>query len=319
MTCSQGARSKLLVDSALPFDGSSEAYDYLYESMQKHGRIVAARGITGSRSNTVERTRVAPYSVDGKIALNCCALDWDRWLPRILGAAEVPTNSFTLAETLPIFYVLLDKVGDVYRYDDCYVNSCLISAEADPEGDKSMLVMVLDIMAKNELDTVALAAIGVDPAWPSTAPAIPTTANRAIYTHYEGTLTIGGTAYAFKDFALMIHNKLERRWVNSLTATEICATDRYVALRTNHAFTTTEKAAFMSSAVQATAAGGVASSLAFSTASGAYSTTFTMAGLQWQGETPTVPGKQEIECPMLFTARMKGTSRELVVTNDSHA
>lgn len=308
MTCSIGAQSKLLVSTSTTFNASSERYDYIWESMQKHGRLVGARGITGTRSNSVERTRIAPYSVDGKVAFDMAALDLDKWLPRILGTAE-NNNEFVLAESLPAFYLLIDKVGGIFRYDSCYVDKALFHAEADDEGEQSLCTMVLDIFAKTETDQAA----GVS--WPSPEPTLATTENRTPYIMYEGVLTIDDVAYPFKEFTLAIDNRLSRRWVNSISATAICPQDRYVVLRTNHPFTSTERAAFIASTKQATAAGGVEASLVFT--HGDYSTTFTMAGLQWQAETPVVRGKVEVNCPMQFVARMKGDDLELVVTNVS--
>ena len=308
MTCSNGAQSRLLIDAALPFDASSECFDFIYESVKKEGRLIGERGITGTRSNHVERTRVAPYRVGGKLCIDMCTLDLDKWLPRILGAAEV-ANSFTLAETLPSFYMLIDKVGGIYRYSSCYVDKALFHATADPDGEGSLVTLVLDIIAKTEEDEAA----GI--AWPVSPPTLAVTANRAPFILHEGVLTIATVVYPLKEFALLIDNRLSTRWVNSVSATDICPQDRYVVLRTNHAFTSTERDAFIASTKQATAAAGVAASLTFT--NGSYITTFTMAGLQWQGETPTVPGKVEINCPMQFVARSKGASKELVVVNIS--
>ena len=308
MTCSNGSQSKLLVDAALPFDASSERFDFIYESIKKSGRIVGERGITGTRSNHVERTRIAPYKVGGQLAMDMCTLDLDKWLPRILGAAE-SSNSFTLAETLPTFYMLIDKVGGIYRYDGCVVDKVLINAEADPDGEGSLVTVLLTILAKTEEDEAG----GIT--WPASEPSLAVTANRTPFIMHEGVFTVGGVAYQFKDFALLIDNNVKPRWVNSISATELCPADRYVVLRTTHPFTSTERDAFIASTKQATAAAGVSSSLVFTNST--YVTTFTLAGLQWQGETPTVPGKVEIDCPIEFVARMKSTDREIVVTNAS--
>lgn len=311
MTCSSGAQAKILVSTSTTFNSSSERYDFLFESIRKEGRLVGERGISGTRSNHVERTRIAPYKVGGKVGFDMATLDLDKWLPRILGSVEA-VNVFALAETLPTFYMLIDKVGGIYRYDSCYVDKAVFHAEADPEGEGSLCTLVLEIMAKTEKDEADETA-GV--AWPATEPVLSTAANRTPFIMHEGVLTIGGVAYPFKEFSLAIDNRLVPRWVNSISATEICPLDRYVVLRTNHAFTSTERDAFIASTKQAGAASGVASTLVFT--NGSYSTTFTMAGLQWQGETPVIPGKVEIDCPLQAFARMKGTDRELVVTNVS--
>ena len=302
MTCSQGSQAKLLVDVDTTFDASSERYQFLYETMKKSVRIVGARGITGTRSQSVERTRLGSYQVGGRLSMEANSGDLDKWLPRILGAAE-STDSFALAESLPTFYMLFDKVGGVLRYDACYVNRAIFRSQAGPGDDEEELVeMILEIMAKDE---------DPDQAWPGTAPALPTTANRAPYILSDGVLTIG-SAYSIKNFVLVIDNHLQPRWTNSLTATEICPADRTVMLRTTNPFTTTEFAAFYD---LSTSPDGAAATLVFT--NGDYSTTFTMAGLQWADNSPNVRGKTEIPLVLDFYARMKSTSRELVVTNVS--
>jgi hypothetical protein len=85
-----------------------------------------------------------------------------------------------------------------------------------------------------------------------------------------------------------------------------------VILRTTNPFTATEFSGLYNNA---DAKAGVAATLVFT--NGDYSTTFTMAGLQWADTTPVVKGKQEIPLFLDFQARMKGTDREIVVTNVS--
>lgn len=301
--CSQGSQAKLIVETSTSFSDASEAYDFLYESIQKHGRIVYSNGITGSRSQIVERTRVGSYTVEGRLAMHACPLDLDKWLPRILGTAEV-ANSFTLAESIPTFYVLIDRVGGVFRYDYCYVNRGIFRSAAGPGDSAEELVeMVLEIMAKDE---------NTSSTWPDPAPTIGVTSARLPYLFSEGVLTVNGTAYEIKDFVLAIDNFLQPRWVNSLYPSQICPTDRSVRLRTTHPFTATEFAGLYANA---SADDGVSATLVFTT--GSLSTTFTMAGLQWADTSPTVRGKQEIPLYLDFVARKKGTDNELVVTNAS--
>ena len=53
----------------------------------------------------------------------------DNLLPRILGAAAVG-DVFDVAETLPSFTVFIDKVGDIFQYDDCKCNRATFRASA---------------------------------------------------------------------------------------------------------------------------------------------------------------------------------------------
>lgn len=69
----QGSQARLCFEpGAAPhtFDTSSEPYDFLYEGLRKQGRIVGGRGIRGTRSRSVERTRQGAYPVGGRIAFN---------------------------------------------------------------------------------------------------------------------------------------------------------------------------------------------------------------------------------------------------------
>lgn len=303
MACSQGSQSKLLVDVDTTFDGSSERYEFLYETMQKQGRIIGARGITGTRSQAVERTRLGSYVTGGRLAMQANAGDLDNWLPRILGANE-STDTFALAESLQEFYMLFDKVGGVFRYDSCYVDRAIFRSQAGPgDSEAEFVEMILEIMATDE---------DPDQSWPGTAPALSTAANRQPYILSDGVLTVNGSPYPIKNFVLAIDNHLQPRWTNSLTPTAICPADRSVVLRTTNPFTSTEFAGLYDLAA---AAGGVSATLVFT--NGSYSTTFTMDGLQWADNSPQVRGKQEIPLTLDFFARMKGSDRELVVTNVS--
>jgi hypothetical protein len=238
--------------------------------------------------------------------MDASPLDLDKWLPRILGAAEGTgggADQFTVAESLPTFYMLIHKVAGIFRYDSCYVNRAVFRAQADPEGDNSLVEMILDIMAKDE-------TLGIT--WPSPEPALSTAAGRNPYILHEGVLTIDGDDYEIQDFVLAFDNHIQPRWVNSITATELCPISRSVILRTTNPFTATEFSGLYNNA---DAKAGVAATLVFT--NGSYSTTFTMAGLQWADTTPVVKGKQEIPLFLDFQARMKGTDREIVVTNVS--
>ena len=302
MTCSSGAQSRLLVDSALPFDASSEAWDFLYYTVSKKQQLISKRGIAGTRSNLVERHKLSQYSVDGRVAFDVSTLLLDKWLPRILGAAE-SVNSFALAETVPAFQMLCDAVGAIYQYNSCYVNRAAFRSKADPEGTESLLELVVDIMGQTET---------LGSSWPASPPTIPVTSNSVPFIFHEGVLTIGGTARPIKDFLLVVDNHLERRWVNSVSATEICPNDRTIMLRVTCPFTSDEYTALYNNS---SADDGIAATLVFT--NGSFVTTFTMPGLSWADHGPEVRGKQEIDMPMDFLVLKKGTSAELTVTNVS--
>ena len=110
---------------------------------------------------------------------------------------------------------------------------------------------------------------------------------------------------------LVIDNSLNARFTNSLSATSITPQDRVITLKTTNPFTSDEVDLYGQSNA------GAAGSLVFT--NGGMSTTFTFATLQVPDVSPIVGGKQEIPLVLEMTARMSGSTRELVVTHDSVA
>jgi hypothetical protein len=312
MGCSQGAHAGLLVEpgaSPHTFDASSELYDFLFEDVRKDGRLIGGRGIAGTRSQFANRMVEGSYPVGGRIVTYTSAKDLDNWLPRVLGAAEA-ADEFDLDEALPAFGVMIDRVGGVFAYTDCKVNRCFWRAEAGPgDGEPELVEQVVEIMGLTEDATVS---------WPGTPPTFSTDSNRTPYILSHGVLTIDATPFQIKEFALLVDNHLMPRWVNSLTATALCPSDRTVALRVKVPFTAADDAVFSGLYKNANRHAGITSTLVFTpTVVAGLSTTFTFKGLQWVQQSPSVPGKREIDLTIDFFARRTGTDSELVVTNDS--
>jgi len=302
MVCTQGAQARLIVDAALPFDDNSEAYDFLYETMQAKKRIVGTRSIVGSRKQLVERTRSGTYATGGRLSMYMNPADLDAWLPRILGAAAAG-DTFATAETVPSFQMLIDKVGGILRYDTCYVNRAIFRARGGPGEDEGDLVeMILEIMATSET---------AGESWPGSPPSISVAANRDPFLFGEGVLTVNSNTHAINDFVLVIDNHLQPRWANSLTPTEICPTNRTIILRTTNPYTTTNDTQLYDTA----SIDGLAGTLQFT--NGTISTTFTFTGLQWGNQSPTVRGKREIPLYLDMYGRGKGGSADIEVTNDA--
>ena len=316
MGCSQGAIAKLLVEpgaSTHTFDASSERYDFLYEDIAKSGRLVGGRAITGTRSNYAQRMRLGHYSVGGRLGMYSCAGDLDLWLPRVLGGAE-STDVFDVSDDLATngtFGILINRVGGTFEYSDCLVNSCFWRGKAGPGGNEPELIeQVLDIMSLDEDATTA---------WPVSIADLGTGDNRSPYIMGDSTVTIGGTAYPIKDFVILVDNRLQPRWVNSLAPSTVCPGDRIVMLRVTMPFTASSAAVFTGIYKNASRSTGVTSTIVFAPSGKGYSTTFTFTGLQWVQTSPSVRGKREIDLVVDFVARKTGSASELVVTNDSTA
>lgn len=311
MTCSPGVLSKLAVKDGtgtITWTSGAERYDFLYSTLTKTQQMLQQRGMSGTRTNMVERTKPSPYSIGGNISMDMSPVVLKNWLPRILGAAAAGT-SFATAETIPVFNVLLDAVGGVFEFNGCYVNRGIFRAKADPTSTANIVEMIVDIFGKTQ-------TLGTS--FPSDIQAPLLVGGNSIpYIFYEGVLTVttpstSPVAYPIHSFVLGVDNALERRWVNSISATEICPQDRNVILKVVVPFTTTEYTAFYNTTLGQV---GAAATLVFT--NGTLSTTFTFTGLTWIGSSPEITGKQEIKMDIDFLVLGKGGAADIAVTNDS--
>lgn len=295
---STGAASRLYIEpgaAAHTFDSSSETYELIRESLGKRGTILDTNGIRGTRSHHEMKTRFGTYEVGGALVLNPDPAMLDLWLPRILGANE-STDVFALAETLQPFGVLIDRVGGLFEYTDCYVN------RATFRGQQGQLVeLELDIWGVSEVTGTSAPSVSISIA-----------SNSVPYVFQDGALTLQSASRTFMDFELVIDNMLERRFANSIVATSIHPIDRMVTLRTTNPFTSSEMSALYAQTLL-----GAAGSLVLT--NGGMSTTFTFAKLQVPAQSPSVQGKGEIPLRLEMVARMTSTTREIVVTHDSVA
>src|SRR5260221_4893672 len=113
-----GSQSRLSMAAAGTAIGSyTESYEFVRESLAKKLTILQTAGIRGTRSHPAERTRDGTYSVQGTVHFHCSKGLLDLLLPRILGGGSSPT--YTLADTLPGFDVLIDRIADRFVYVTC--------------------------------------------------------------------------------------------------------------------------------------------------------------------------------------------------------
>ena len=290
---SQGSQAKLSLAAAGTAVGSyTEAYEFISENLVKAGTILDTAGIRGTRSHASERTQAGTYTVQGTIKLHASPAMLDTLLPRILGAAE-SSDAFALAETLPQFDVLIDRVAKRFVYAGCKVDKATFRGQAG-----GLIELDLEVIGKTETVT--------DTAFPAiTAPTDPP------YAFQQGVLTLVSSARDFMDFELVIENRLQARFSNSAAATDIMPADREITLRCRTPFTSGEADLYAQALL------GTAGSLAFT--NGGYSTTFAFGKLQAPDRSPVVAGKSEIPLLLELVARMTSTTRELLVTHDSTA
>jgi hypothetical protein len=288
---SMGHQAQLALDAVTPFDSSSEPYEFVSEKLRKQGQILDTSGIRGTRSHASERTREGTYEVSGSITLHASPAMLDNLLPRILGAAE-STDTFDLAETIPEFQVMVDRVAKVFTYQGCKIDRATFRGSAG-----GLVELSLDILGKTE-------SVGNAGTFPSlTLPTDPP------YVMQDGVLTLLASARKFTDFEIVIDNALASRFSNSQTATDISPTDRIVTFRCSNPYTSDETDLYEQ------ALAGAAATLVFT--NGGYSTTFSFATLQFPDLSPVVAGKGEIPLTLEGIARKSGSTAELIVTHDS--
>lgn len=303
MPCAQGALAKLCVEpgaSAHTFDTSSEPYDFLRESLQKHPRIVGANGIRGTRDQSQERTRYGSYQVGGQLVLNIDPAMLDLWLPRILGGTE-SADSFPLAESLPSFGVLVDRVTQTFEYKDCVVNRAMFHGVAGVgDDDPDLLTLTLEIIGKDEATGTSFPSL-----------TLATGANSRPYIHSDGVFTFASATREIKEFWVLVDNFIQPRWVNSLTATALCPRDRRVVVQARVPYDSG------TSNLYGQAIAGATGTIVWT--QGATSTTFTFGTLQAPIKSPVVRGKTEIDMNVMLIARRTGSTPSLAVTHDSTA
>lgn len=275
------------------FSASSEPYEFTGgDGPRLQRQIIETSGTRGTRSRPNSRVRYGSDDVSGQLVLPVDPTMLDNWLPRILGGSEA-TDDFTVANTLPEFALLCDRVADIYQYDGCKVGQATFRGS---EGQ--LLECALEIIAKTETGGKSFPDLD----FPETEP----------YRFADGVLSVDSTEYAFNDFEIVINNSLTTRHRNSQSATDIFAVDRVVTFRCNMEWTST-----IESALHDIALAGLEAVLTFT--NGSDSVAFTLPALQVPVETPRVTGRGEIGFNFAGQARssMDGATfvPEITVTN----
>ncbi len=301
MADSQGSQSALYIEpGSAPhtFDTASERYEFLSENIQRIDTIIDTDGIRGTRSHQSERTRPGQYTIGGSFTFNPSPIDLDLWLPRILGAAE-STDTFALAETLPSFGMLFDRVTSEMQSTDCQVNRAIFRGSGN-----DLVSLEIEIVGTTEVEDTSPPVV-----------ALTTAANDAPY-HFidsdnSGTsrLAIFAATPRMLSFEIEINNFLLARFGNSQTATSITPQDRLVRMAVEIPYDSVNEAIY-----RGTDAAG-----SLSLVNAAMSTVFTFAKLQVASESPVVAGKSPINLSLEMIARKLTSTDELVVTHDSMA
>lgn len=268
---------------------ATEPFEYVSNTVGKKATIVRRSGTRGTRSRMTDDSATGTYAVSGTLTIEPTPADLSIWLPRILGA-DASGTTYALAETLPTFYMIENKLGAVHSWDDCKVSKAVFTGQ---KGQPLRVALDIEGLTESTADEFPSLTLTYD----------------APYLLSDLVLTLAGSARETDSFELTIDNQLVTdRYMNSLTRISLPEGERLITLRTSHPYAS-ENADLYDQAVA-----GAAGSLVLSNSSG--TTTFTFAKLQVPAESP-----QSQAGEIMLTLNMDATSdddtKELVVTHDA--
>ena len=296
-----GSQAKLALDAVLPFDGSSEPFEFISESVKMTQDVIAPPGIRGTRSRNSSRVRKGVERVGGQITLHPNVYELDLLLPRILGGATAGGVT-KVAETLPEFQLMVDRVAKVFTYAACRIARATFRGSP---GD--YLELTLDIEGETE-------SVGAAGSFPAISP---NTATRAwIFNDVDFTFAHDASATQVLSFELVIDNVLatDRFHAGSLVRAEIPALDRMVTLGVTLPYTPDEVD------LHDLAETGAAGTMSWNDKSTGGSSDYTIdfANLKAPTDSPVVVGKDEIGITLQFQAfkvgNVAGTTDEIMFT-----
>jgi len=293
MTLGIGTFTRVAIDTALPFDISSIPIEISgQESLVETQEINRTNGTTGTTETISERSRKGRIRCSGTISVPAGKLALDTLLPLILGAAE-SIDSFALADTIPEFYMMIDRGEKVYTYSGCRIASATFA------GTSGQIVMVnLTIEAETETESAAGAfpvlATPTEPPWQLE----------------DGVITLLGATREFSEFNLVIENQLDtERFENSLTRIDIPLLNRTITLGTNHPWATDTVDLIKQDLA------GEGGSLVLTNTVNSDAVTFTFGTIQYPSRTPSTTKAQVTRLPLEGEVCRIGSTASLVVTN----
>jgi hypothetical protein len=156
----QGALSKLWIATSLPFNATTAlCLEFTGEGIQATKNRYYNDGIRGTRQRARERLRTVSVSVGGSVTFTPTYTELRTLLPLILGTAESGGGTsgspyaYVLAETIPVFYLLIQKVpaSDTSHTKAVQlVERCVVSRAVFSITQGGPLALTLDIEAERE-------------------------------------------------------------------------------------------------------------------------------------------------------------------------
>jgi hypothetical protein len=220
MSCSAiGEFCKLAVQDGATrtFSSSSERYIFIKEDIKPTHLWGDNQWGIGEIGPTVSAKRRKATVYSGSIILEGSRQNMQTWLPRALWSPTSPTITSGLDYTDYEFDILIDRENDVFRYNNCLVDTMTIFSDVD----KQLCYIALGVVAQTETRATA---------WPSPEPAVPTTAPNYPYTHFESALTINSIDIPMDRVSMQISNRLVPIIRRSLTALKFRSQGREITL-----------------------------------------------------------------------------------------
>ena len=290
MASAYGFDAQLGMASSAP---ATELYDWKGGDLDiREDDFHDTHGLIGSRDHPSERVRRNTRRPGGTLTLEPNAAELANLLPRILGAAASGTT-FALADTLPSFVVVLDKVTKVETYSSCAVDRAVFSGS---QGGPLSLELTI------EATDTSVGAAG-------SFPALTLNTSTGPYMFHEATFNVNGSAYNFKTWRLTISNECDKeRFFNSPTRQSIVPMDRVITWEFDGPYADNVDLYNLSVT-------GVACTATFTNSN--VSILFSSPAVSFPRKSARVDGTNEILLPLIGIARKSGSTASLVVTNDS--
>ena len=278
------------------FNSDSKEFEYLSENVVMSQTRFHSDGIRGTRSKHEARCRITQEAVGGTITMHPTQVELDTLLPLILGAAE-STDTFALAETIPSFGILIDRVQKRFCYSKCVVSSATFSASAG-----GPLQLSMEIVGQKE--TVSGTAF----------PTVGALATDAPFIMADTTISLAADASATElaSFSITVNNMINAgRYMNSLIRTATPSGGREVTVQLAVPYTADEVDLYN------TALSAYDNSFILIDPGGSSpNIKFTFGGIEFGAQSPTVSSKgDEYSLNLSGVAYKTASANELVVVN----
>lgn len=285
----QGAQARMCCvtgSGTQSWGASSHFVIFNTEDLRLQQAFVESHGVRGTRGRHAARRVAGQENVAGNITLHPTPNDLLLMLYWILGTDRDGSKEYLLAETVPAFAVMIDRVNDVYEYEDCKVASATFSATAGSLVELSMDIVGLSESRGNSWVTLD----AVD--W--------TDSDEQPFFFNPSIVIDGQTADTFEveNWSLTIDNQLATRFGQSKTPANLEAEDRIITMSVTCPFDSAMVTLIDELDDLAGLSG--ANTLTFTGLDGA-ELVFTLYGLKASKDAATVGGRNEIMKTIDFT------------------